>query len=146
MGEGYGPKLVGRSPMTREELSGKRVAVPGLRTSAYLALKLFAPDIQIVVVPFDQIVETLRREEAEAGVIIHEGQLTYRSYDLHKIADLGEWWKSDTGLPLPLGGNAAERRRLTRRERRSGNSAATAVTASINETSSKPSERKTLPF
>jgi 1,4-dihydroxy-6-naphthoate synthase len=110
MGEGYGPRLVAREPLSRADLAGKTVAVPGTLTSAYLALKMFAPDVQTVVVPFDEIMERVAAGEHEIGLIIHEGQLTYMDEGLHLIADLGEWWGSETGgLPLPLGGNAIRR-------------------------------------
>ncbi len=110
MGEGYGPRLVARSPFTREELAGKTIAVPGTLTSAYLALKLFAPDVDTVVVPFDEILERVAAGEYEVGLLIHEGQLTYMNEGLHLIADLGAWWAEETGgLPLPLGGNAIRR-------------------------------------
>jgi 1,4-dihydroxy-6-naphthoate synthase len=110
MGEGYGPRLVAREPFARADLAGKTVAVPGTLTSAYLALKMYAPDVQTVVVPFDEIMERVVAGEYEVGLIIHEGQLTYMDEGLHLIADLGEWWGSETGgLPLPLGGNAIRR-------------------------------------
>ena len=110
MGEGYGPRLVARSPFTRDDLAGKTIAVPGTLTSAYLALKLYAPGVETVVVPFDQILERVAAGEFEVGLLIHEGQLTYKDEGLHLVADLGEWWASETGgLPLPLGGNAIRR-------------------------------------
>jgi 1,4-dihydroxy-6-naphthoate synthase len=106
MGEGYGPRLVAREPLQRAQLSGKRIAVPGTLTSAYLALKLFFPDAQTVVVPFDQIIDHVVAGKSDVGLLIHEGQLTYLDAGLHLVADLGEWWASETsGLPLPLGGN-----------------------------------------
>ena len=105
MGDGYGPMLVAKKPMTREQIAGKRVAVPGLMTSAYLALKLYQPDFNPVVTPFDKIDETVQRGQVDAGLLIHEGQLTYKDEGLHLIADMGAWWKERTGLPLPLGGN-----------------------------------------
>ncbi|HEY0306145.1 MAG TPA: MqnA/MqnD/SBP family protein [Longimicrobiales bacterium] len=110
MGEGYGPRLVARQAYTRADLDHLTVAVPGTLTSAYLALKLFAPNAQTVVVPFDEILERVAAGEYEVGLLIHEGQLTYMDEGLHLIADLGEWWASETGgLPLPLGGNAIRR-------------------------------------
>ena len=110
MGEGYGPRLVAREPLSPEELRGRRVAVPGERTSAYLALKLFQPDVQTEVVPFDRIMEHVAAGKADVGLLIHEGQLTYADHGLHLIADLGEWWAKETGgLPLPLGGNVVRR-------------------------------------
>ena len=105
MGDGYGPMLVAKKPMTREQVAGKRVAVPGLMTSAYLALKLYQPDFVPIVTPFDKIDETVQRGDVDAGLLIHEGQLTYKDEGLHLIADMGAWWKERTGLPLPLGGN-----------------------------------------
>ena len=105
MGDGYGPMLVSLKPMTREQISGKRIAVPGMMTSAYLALRLYEPDFVPVVVPFDQIEEAVLRGDVDAGLLIHEGQLTYKDKGLHLIADMGAWWLQKTGLPLPLGGN-----------------------------------------
>jgi len=111
MGDGYGPMLVSmiEPPLgldqVRDWLSKKLVAVPGLRTSAYLALKLFGVPVEIVVVPFDQIFDYVRAGKAEIGLLIHEGQLTYAQEGFHLILDLGQWWKAETGLPLPLGGN-----------------------------------------
>ncbi|HEX9248424.1 MAG TPA: MqnA/MqnD/SBP family protein [Gemmatimonadaceae bacterium] len=105
MGDGYGPMLVSKHPMTHEQIAGKRVAVPGMMTSAYLALKLFQPDFVPVVVPFDQIEQAVIRGDVDAGLLIHEGQLTYKDDGLHLVADMGAWWLEKTGLPLPLGGN-----------------------------------------
>jgi 1,4-dihydroxy-6-naphthoate synthase len=111
MGDGYGPMLVStveppRDPdQIRDWLSKKLVAVPGLRTSAYLALKLFGVAVETVVVPFDEIFGYVRAGKAEVGLLIHEGQLTYAQEGFHLILDLGQWWKTETGLPLPLGGN-----------------------------------------
>jgi 1,4-dihydroxy-6-naphthoate synthase len=105
MGDGYGPMLVAREPMTAEQVAGKRIAVPGLMTSAYLALRLYQPDFVPVVIPFDQIEDAVQSEQVEAGLLIHEGQLTYKDDGLHLIADMGAWWRDKTGLPLPLGGN-----------------------------------------
>jgi 1,4-dihydroxy-6-naphthoate synthase len=105
MGDGYGPMLVASKPMTSEDTSGKRIAVPGMMTSAYLALKLFQPDFVPVVVPFDQIEQAVTRGDVDAGLLIHEGQLTYKDEGLHLVADMGAWWLKKTGLPLPLGGN-----------------------------------------
>lgn len=106
MGDGYGPLLVSREPMTSADLAGAAIAVPGRMTSAFLALKLFQPDVRDIVVPFDEIPQYVADGKASVGLIIHEGQLTYGNLGLHKVADLGEWWMSETGLPLPLGGNA----------------------------------------
>jgi len=108
-GDGYGPIVVGHGALGPEGLRGKRVAVPGKMTTAYLALLLYAPEIEAVVVPFDQIIERVAAGEADAGVVIHEGQLTYGLEGLSKLVDLGEWWQGETGLPLPLGGNAIRR-------------------------------------
>lgn len=105
MGDGYGPMLVSRTPMSRDDVRGKRIAVPGLMTSAYLALRLYQPDFIPVVVPFDQIDQKVIAGEVDAGLLIHEGQLTYKDDGLHLVADMGAWWLEKTGLPLPLGGN-----------------------------------------
>jgi 1,4-dihydroxy-6-naphthoate synthase len=106
MGEGYGPRLVARTPFARAELADKLIAVPGTLTSAYLALKLFYPEAQTEVVPFDRIMDHVLQGRANVGLLIHEGQLTYLDEGLHLVADLGEWWADETGgLPLPLGGN-----------------------------------------
>jgi 1,4-dihydroxy-6-naphthoate synthase len=105
MGDRYGPRLVARTPMTRADLRGKRIAVPGLKTSAYLAARLFEPDFEVVVVPFDRIEQAVMDKQVDVGLLIHEGQLTFHDHGLHLIRDLGEWWFEETGLPLPLGGN-----------------------------------------
>ncbi len=105
MGDRYGPRLVAREPMTRAQVAGKRIAVPGLKTSAYLALRLYEPNFEAVVIPFDQIEQAVADRNVDIGLLIHEGQLTFGELGLHLIADLGEWWYEDTGLPLPLGGN-----------------------------------------
>jgi len=109
IGDGYGPLLVAREPMPAGEVRGRTVAVPGTLTSAYLALQLFAPGVTTRVVPFDRILDEVREGRAEVGLIIHEGQLTYGGDGLVKVLDLGAWWKDETGLPLPLGGNAVRR-------------------------------------
>ncbi|HET6837109.1 MAG TPA: MqnA/MqnD/SBP family protein [Gemmatimonadales bacterium] len=112
MGDGYGPRLVSTSPCPadpRSALRGRRVAVPGNLTTAYLALQLYQPGCVTEVVPFDQIEQVVQRGEFELGLLIHEGQLTYEDNGLHLWADLGAWWLEDTGLPLPLGGNAVRR-------------------------------------
>jgi 1,4-dihydroxy-6-naphthoate synthase len=110
MGESYGPMIVARENFSREEIKKQTVAVPGTMTSAYLALKLFAPDIATTVMPFDEILPAVERGEVAAGLLIHEGQLTYGDAGLHNIIDLGVWWAEETGgLPLPLGGNAIRR-------------------------------------
>src|SRR5580693_551723 len=105
IGDGYGPMLVATRPIEAEELAGKRIAVPGKLTTAYLALKLFQPDFEAVVTPSDKIMHAVREHSVDAGLIIHEGQLTYDREGFHKVLDLGRWWKAKYGLPLPLGGN-----------------------------------------
>jgi 1,4-dihydroxy-6-naphthoate synthase len=105
IGDGYGPMLVATKPMELEDLKGKKIAVPGLMTSAFLTLKLMEPDFEPVVVPFDKILDAVREKSAEAGLIIHEAQLTYDRGGFHRIVDLGRWWKSAYELPLPLGCN-----------------------------------------
>lgn len=109
MGDGYGPVVVAREPLTREALAGKVVATPGRWTSARLALELWQPEAVCQDVPFDRVAETVATGKAVAGVLIHEGQLTYRSEGFFLVEDLGAWWKRRTGLPLPLGGNAIRR-------------------------------------
>lgn len=106
VGDGYGPLVVAKRGMAPEEIKGKKVAVPGLQTTAYLALKLYQPDFEPVVVPFDQILERVQDGSVEAGLIIHEGQLMYDRSGLHRVLDLGVWWKEEYNLPLPLGANA----------------------------------------
>jgi 5,8-dihydroxy-2-naphthoate synthase len=103
-GDGYGPILVSKRPL--DSPKGWKVAIPGRLTSAWLALQLFEPDVKPVVVAFDRIPQAVLDGEVDVGLLIHEGQLTYASQGLHRIADLGAWWKETTGLPLPLGGNA----------------------------------------
>jgi 1,4-dihydroxy-6-naphthoate synthase len=105
IGDGYGPMLVATRPMELEDLKGKQIAIPGLMTSAYLTLKLMEPDFIPVVVPFDKILDAVREKSAEAGLIIHEAQLTYDRSGFHRIVDLGRWWKAKYDLPLPLGCN-----------------------------------------
>jgi 1,4-dihydroxy-6-naphthoate synthase len=109
VGEQYGPMVVAPRRINLEDLKKMTVAVPGTMTTAYLALKLFAPKIATVVVPFDQIIPEVLAGKHEAGLIIHEGQLTYERSGLHRILDLGKWWHEQTRLPLPLGGNAIRR-------------------------------------
>jgi 1,4-dihydroxy-6-naphthoate synthase len=106
VGDGYGPMIIATRPMEPEELKGKRIAVPGLLTTAYLASKLFQPDFEAVVTPFDKITEAVKEHAVEAGLIIHEAQLTFDREGFHKVVDLGRWFKSSFGLPLPLGANA----------------------------------------
>jgi 1,4-dihydroxy-6-naphthoate synthase len=105
MGDRYGPRLVARDPRSRESLAGARIAIPGTLTTAYLALKLWQPDFVPVPTPFDQIEDVVERGDVDAGLLIHEGQLTFQDRGLHLIVDMGEWWFQETGLPLPLGGN-----------------------------------------
>jgi len=109
MGDGYGPIIIARSPLTRERLMDSRIAIPGLLTSACLAMQLWldkpARDIDMLVVPFDKVFQVVSDGEADAGLIIHEGQITYNEHGFHLCIDLGKWWKDLTGLPLPLGIN-----------------------------------------
>ena len=113
-GERYGPIVVARSHFGAKGLRGKRIAVPGKMTTAYLVLQLYEREFQPVFTPFDRILQTVSQGGADAGVVIHEGQLTYAQSGLKKIVDLGEWWHEETALPLPLGGNLI-RRSLDRR-------------------------------
>jgi 5,8-dihydroxy-2-naphthoate synthase len=108
-GEGYGPIVVASHPMTPKQLAGSRVAVPGLRTTAYLTLRLYQPDFEPVPIPFDQIINAVQAGTADAGLLIHEGQLQFPEMGLHRVVDLGQWWMETTKLPLPLGGNAVRR-------------------------------------
>jgi len=103
MGEGYGPILVAREPIQAEDLKGKKVAIPGVWTTAYLLAQIYLPSFEPVPVDFAKVFETVKSGKAEAGVIIHEGQLTYPETGLYKITDFGETWFAETGLPLPLG-------------------------------------------
>ncbi len=107
VGDAYGPIVVAERKM--KSLNGKRIAVPGRLTTAYLALKLYLSDFQPVFINFDEIIPAVKRGDVDAGLIIHEGQLTYAQEDLEKIIDLGEWWLEKTGLPLPLGGSAVRK-------------------------------------
>jgi 1,4-dihydroxy-6-naphthoate synthase len=109
VGEGYGPMIVSAKPLGLEDLSRIKIAVPGTLTTAYLALKIFNPELETVTVPFDQIIPEVLAGRFEAGLIIHEGQLSYASQGLKKILDLGVWWRETTGMVLPLGGNAIRR-------------------------------------
>ena len=112
MGDGYGPRLVASRPRPgdpRSDLRGLRVGVPGKLTTACLALELYQPDVVEVVIPFDRIEDAVHEGEVDVGLLIHEGQLTYADTGLHLWTDLGAWWMEDTGLPLPLGGNAVRR-------------------------------------
>lgn len=105
IGDGYGPILVSGRPMAPEEIKSKRIAIPGKMTSAYLTLRLFEPDFEPITIPFDKILEAVAEHSVDAGLIIHEGQLTYGRTGLHSVVDLGRWWKATYDLPLPLGGN-----------------------------------------
>jgi 1,4-dihydroxy-6-naphthoate synthase len=105
VGDGYGPLVVATRPMEPDEIKGKKIAIPGLLTTAYLALKIFEPDFTPVIVPFDRILDSVQEGSADAGLIIHEAQLTYNKAGFHRVLDTGKWWKETYGLPLPLGGN-----------------------------------------
>jgi len=112
MGDGYGPRLVSREPAPddpRSAIRGRRIGIPGMRTTAFLALKLYQPDFEAVVLPFDQIEDAVHQGAVDLGLLIHEGQLTYADDGLNLWQDLGAWWMEDTGLPLPLGGNVVRR-------------------------------------
>jgi len=109
VGDGYGPLIIAQRQLSISEVKQVRIAVPGTLTTAYLALKLFAPEAQVEVVPFDQIIPRVLEGKYEAGLIIHEGQLTYAKAGLHRVVDFGKWWRDQQGLPLPLGGNAIRR-------------------------------------
>lgn len=109
VGDGYGPVLAALRPMTAGEIKGKRVAVPGLLTTACLVLKLFEPDLETVVMPFDRVLEAVADRRVDLGLVIHEGQLSYARGGFSKVVDLGAWWKDRYGLPLPLGANALSR-------------------------------------
>ena len=105
VGDGYGPLVVSARPMEPEEIKGKKIAIPGTLTTAYLSLKIFEADFTPVVVPFDRILDAVTEGAADAGLIIHEAQLTYNKAGFHRVLDMGKWWKETYGLPLPLGGN-----------------------------------------
>ena len=107
IGDQYGPLVVSKAPM--DTLAGKRIAIPGKMTTAYLTLSLFEPNFEAEPRPFDKILDAVQQDEVDAGLIIHEGQLTYAREGLHKVIDLGEWWYEETGLPLPLGANVIRR-------------------------------------
>ena len=109
VGDGYGPVLVAKRPCQLEELKGKVIAVPGARTTAYLTLRLALPNFQPLLTPFDRIFEALENGSAEAGLLIHEGQISFDRFGVHRVLDLGRWWKQTHGLPLPLGANAIRR-------------------------------------
>jgi 1,4-dihydroxy-6-naphthoate synthase len=109
MGSGYGPIVVTREPLEPDELIRRPIAVPGLLTTAFLALRLRLGDFPHLTLPFDEILPAVVRGDVAAGLLIHEGQLTYQAHGLHKALDLGEWWQAETGLPLPLGANVVRR-------------------------------------
>jgi len=109
VGDGYGPMVVATKPFAPEELKGKRIAIPGKLTTAYLTLRLMEPDFEAVVVPFDRILDAVQDQAADAGLVIHEAQLTYGKTGFHNIVDLGRWWKNTYDLPLPLGANVLRR-------------------------------------
>lgn len=108
-GEGYGPIVVSSHPIKKNDLAGRKIAIPGTKTSSYLALKLYEPNVEIVTMPFDKILAAVEAKEVEAGLLIHEGQLLFSEIGLHRVIDLGIWWQETTGLPLPLGANAIRR-------------------------------------
>lgn len=109
MGDNYGPLVISREPMSIGHLREATIAIPGEMTTAYMALRLCVGDVKTTVIPFDKIMDAVERGETDAGLLIHEGQLTYAARGFNKVVDLGEWWKSETGLPLPLGGNAIKK-------------------------------------
>ena len=109
-GEGYGPIVVASHPIKKNDLAGRKIAIPGTLTTSYLALKLFEPNVETVTMPFDKILDAVQAKEVEAGLLIHEGQLLFSKIGLHRVVDLGQWWHESTGLPLPLGANAIRRR------------------------------------
>ena len=106
VGDGYGPTLISSRPLSPGEIKGKKVAVPGTLTTAYLTLKIIEPDFEAVPTPFDKVLEAVQEQSADLGLVIHEGQLTYARAGFHKVMDLGAWWKAKYDLPLPLGANA----------------------------------------
>jgi 1,4-dihydroxy-6-naphthoate synthase len=109
MGDRYGPRLVARAPHSRDQVRGKRIAIPGPMTSAYLAMRLYEPDFTPVPMAFDQIEDAVVAGDVDLGLLIHEGQLTFADRGLSLVVDLGEWWYDETGLPLPLGGNVVRK-------------------------------------
>lgn len=109
IGDNYGPMVVAETPLSVDDLKGKRIAIPGKLTSAYLTLRLMQPDFEPIVVPFDRILDAVHDKAADAGLVIHEAQLTHARSGFHTIVDLGRWWKSKYDLPLPLGANALRR-------------------------------------
>ena len=109
IGDKYGPILVSKEPRRPEEISDMKIAIPGEMTSAFLALKIYNPNFEYEVIPFDQIIDAVKKGKVDAGLLIHEGQLFYKQIGLDKVIDLGEWWHEKTGLPLPMGGNVIRR-------------------------------------
>ncbi len=109
IGDKYGPIVVSNEPRDKKEIGSMKIAVPGELTSAYLALRIYNSDFQHAVIPFDNIIDAVQKGDVDAGLIIHEGQLFYDQMGLHKVLDLGEWWHTKTGLPLPMGGNVIRR-------------------------------------
>jgi 1,4-dihydroxy-6-naphthoate synthase len=109
IGDRYGPVLVSKEPRRAEEISYMKIAVPGELTSAFLALRIYNQDFEYTIVPFDEIIDYVQKGKADAGLLIHEGQLFYKQMGLSKVLDLGEWWFEKTGLPLPMGGNVIKR-------------------------------------
>src|SRR6202044_970333 len=109
-GEGYGPIVISSHPIKKDDLKGRKIAIPGTLTTSYLALKLFEPNVETVTMPFDKILDAVRNKEVEAGLLIHEGQLLFSQIGLHRVVDLGQWWQETTQLPLPLGANAIRRK------------------------------------
>ncbi|MBI3896555.1 MAG: ABC transporter substrate-binding protein, partial [Acidobacteria bacterium] len=109
VGDGYGPIVVSRGALLPDQLRGKKIAVPGKLTTAYLVLKILEPEFEAIVMPFDQILSAVKKDHVDAGLLIHEGQLTFGSEGLHAVLDLGRWWREQFGLPLPLGGNAVRK-------------------------------------
>ena len=109
MGDKYGPRLVSRGPASRADIRGRRIAIPGTLTSAYLAMRLYEPEFEAIVTPFDLVEDAVLAGKAEFGLVIHEGQLTYGDRGLSLVVDLGQWWHAETGLPLPLGGNVVRK-------------------------------------
>jgi 1,4-dihydroxy-6-naphthoate synthase len=109
IGDNYGPIVVSKEQYSPEDISNLKIAVPGELTSAYLALRLYNPDFEHIVVPFDEIIDYVKKGKADAGLLIHEGQLFYKEVGMNKIVDLGEWWFEKTSLPLPMGGNVIKR-------------------------------------
>ena len=109
VGDGYGPVVVSKHGLSPSQLKGKKIGVPGITTTAYLALRLFEPDFEARIIPFDEILDAVETEKVDAGVVIHEGQLSYNQTGLRRVIDLGAWWKQQHNLPLPLGANAVLR-------------------------------------